>query len=62
MTSQPSAIKTRLKKRGWSQQQAAIECGVTFEHLNRVLNGHRKSNRLLTQLKSLPAREVAKAS
>jgi len=61
MTSHPrlNRIKRSLAARGWTQQAAANEAGVTFEHLNRVLNGHRISERLLDKLQSLPAREVA---
>lgn len=60
MTSQTkrNAIKHGLSARGWTQAEAAKELGVTFEHLNRVLNGHRISARLLTQAEALPAREV----
>jgi transcriptional regulator with XRE-family HTH domain len=62
MTSQRlAAIKRRLKKKGWSNRAAAQMLGVTFEHLNRVLNGHRESARLISSIEALPAREVASA-
>jgi len=62
MTSQRrAAAKKRLKKKGWSHRAAAAELGVTFEHLNRVLNGHRESARLIAAIEALPAREVAAA-
>lgn len=63
MTSHPNRekIKKAIAAKGWTQEAAAAEAGVTFEHLNRVLNGHRISERLLTKLKNLPAREVAPA-
>ena len=44
-------------KKPISQRHAARILGVSFEHLNRVLHGHRKSERLLTlyqQLLTLP--------
>jgi hypothetical protein len=40
---------------------AAAALGVTFETLNRVLNGHRDSRRLLQAIASLPAREEVQA-
>lgn len=63
MTSQAkrNAIKRGLASKGWTQADAAKTLGVTFEHLNRVLNGHRESGRLLKDLETLPAREVAAA-
>jgi transcriptional regulator with XRE-family HTH domain len=48
--------KQSLKRKGWSHRTAARELGVSFEHLNRVLNGHRESRRLLTQITKLPHR------
>lgn len=63
MTSQAKRAKVKrlLKARGWTQSEAAKATGVTFEHLNRVLNGHRQSARLIAQLEALPALEVASA-
>lgn len=63
MTSQAkrSQIKRRLAVKGWTQQEAAKDLQVTFEHLNRVLNGHRVSKSLLAKIEDLPAREVAAA-
>ena len=63
MTSHPNLrkIKKALAAKGWTQEAAAAEAGVSYEHLNRVLNGHRISGRLLAKLESLPAREVASA-
>lgn len=55
----PSDIKRRLGIKGWPQRDAAKEIGVTFEHLNRVLNGHRESSRLLDKLEALPNRKEA---
>jgi transcriptional regulator with XRE-family HTH domain len=52
MTRQQS--KVTLKRKGWSQRQAAKTLGIGFEHLNRVLNGHRESKRLLAAIESLP--------
>ncbi len=50
------AAKEKLKSKGWSHRTAARELGVSFEHLNRVLNGHRESRRLLAQVAKLPKR------
>ncbi len=36
-----------------TQSWAAVELGVTFEHLNRVLNGHRKSRSLMRRYNEL---------
>lgn len=46
--------KQRLKAKGWSHRTAARELGVSFEHLNRVLNGHRESRSLLARVARLP--------
>lgn len=51
--------KVELKKRGWTQEQAARKCGVGYEHLNRGLNGHRESRRLIAAVMALPKREEA---
>ena len=56
-----AAVKKRLRSKGWTHSAAAAELGVTYEHLNRVLNGHRESARLIARIESLPAREVAAA-
>lgn len=63
MTSQTrrAKIKRGLAAKGLTQQEAAKALGVSFEHLNRVINGHRVSARLLNQIEALPAREVASA-
>jgi hypothetical protein len=45
--------KRRLKEIGISQRKAAPQLGVTFEHLNYVLNGHRISRRLLDKIAQL---------
>lgn len=54
-------VKLRLQAKGWTQSAAAEELGVRFEHVNRVLNGHRESRSLLRRLEELPAREEAGA-
>jgi transcriptional regulator with XRE-family HTH domain len=60
MTSQRiQKLKKALARKGWSQRSAAKEIGRTFEHVNRVLQGHRVSDALLSDLEALPAREVA---
>lgn len=59
MTSQKrDTLKQTLSKRGWTQQAAAKALGVTFEHLNRVLNGHRTSASLLAKIKALPPQKM----
>lgn len=60
MTSQRrDKIKAGLRKRGISQRKAAETLGVTFEHLNRVLNGHRESARLLKDVAELSSKKEA---
>jgi plasmid maintenance system antidote protein VapI len=51
--------KSELKKKGWSNRRAAPVLGVTYPHLNKVLNGHRESRRLLRAVMALPQREEA---
>jgi hypothetical protein len=45
--------KRHLQKLGLSQRAVAPRLGVRFEHLNRVLNGHRESRRLLRAIRDL---------
>jgi transcriptional regulator with XRE-family HTH domain len=45
--------KRHLEKLGISQRSIAPQLGVRFEHLNRVLNGHRHSRRLLALIARL---------
>jgi hypothetical protein len=52
--------KASLKSKGIPQVKAAQFLGVTFEHLNRVLNGHRHSRRILAKIEALPVRETKK--
>lgn len=40
--------RASLSMRGITQAQAAKKLGVTQWHLNRVLNGHRESRRILS--------------
>jgi len=47
--------KRHLEKLGVSQRGIAPKLGVRFEHLNRVLNGHRHSRRLLALIATLEA-------
>ena len=54
--------KVTIKQRGWSQMAAAKKLGVTFEHLNRVLNGHRESRRLLAAIAKIPMRESTRTA
>ena len=55
-------IKASLKRAGITQQAAADKLKRTFEHQNRVLNGHRVSKDLLRRLEELIARETAEKS
>jgi lambda repressor-like predicted transcriptional regulator len=50
--------KSELKKKGWSNRRAAPVLGVTYPHLNKVLNGHRESRRLLAAIAELPQSPV----
>ena len=45
--------KKKLKQLGLSQRKAAPLLGVSFPHLNYVLNGHRESRRLLRKIAEL---------
>jgi lambda repressor-like predicted transcriptional regulator len=56
----PAAVRRarhELRERGWTYRTAAAECGVCYQHLSEVLNGHRKSRRLLGLIAKLPKRE-----
>jgi hypothetical protein len=46
--------KHHLKTLGYAQRKVAPLLGVTYEHLNRVLNGHLKSRSLLERISNLP--------
>jgi transcriptional regulator with XRE-family HTH domain len=46
-------IKASLKSVGITQESAARAAGVGFEQVNRVLNGHRESRRLLAKLEAM---------
>lgn len=50
-------LREALKERGWTQEAAALEAGVTQGHLNHVLHGKRHSRTLVRRL-----REIAKQS
>jgi len=47
--------KAILKAKGWSYRAAAPKLGVGYVHLSEVLNGHRKSRRILDEIPTLPA-------
>ncbi len=53
-------LKAALVRKGLTQRAAARELGVSFEHLNRVLNGRRPSARLLGQLMGLAGKEAGR--
>ena len=46
-------LKAAMVRAGLTQREAAHRLGVSFEHLNRVLNCRRPSARLLSQVLSL---------
>ena len=48
------SAKAKLKKAGWTQRAAAAVLGVHRVHLTYVLNGQRKSERLLRAIAALP--------
>ena len=53
----PAAVqeaRNNLRRKGWTIQAAAIRFDVTRQHLSLVLNGHRKSRRLLDEIAGLP--------
>lgn len=51
--------RVRPLRRLVNQTQAASLLGVTREHLNRVLNGHRESRRLLAAWEKLQGEKGA---
>jgi transcriptional regulator with XRE-family HTH domain len=46
--------RNEIRRKGWNQKSAALLIGVSRQHLNWVLNGHRQSKRILNALKELP--------
>jgi hypothetical protein len=57
----PPAVRTAralLRERGWSYRSAATQLGRTYQHLSEVLNGHRVSARLLTEISQLSSRNA----
>jgi transcriptional regulator with XRE-family HTH domain len=48
------AARNALRRKGWSQVQAAGVLGVTPVHLSYVLNGRRESRRILREIDCLP--------
>lgn len=48
------AARNALRRKGWTQVEAAKVLGVTRIHLSYVLNGHRGSRRLLNAINALP--------
>lgn len=51
---QVQAARNTLRRKGWSQVQAAKALGVTPIHLSYVLNGRRESRRILREIALLP--------
>lgn len=50
--------KALLRDKGWSLRTAAPLLGVHFTHLHYVLQGRRKSRRLLAAIEELPSRTL----
>jgi len=50
--------KDHLKNLGYSQYRAARYLEVTQSHLNRVLQGHRESGRILRLIEKMPKSDV----
>ena len=48
------AARNDLRRKGWTQVQAAGVLGVTPVHLSYVLNGRRVSRRILEKIQNLP--------
>ena len=48
------AARNAIRIKGWSQRAVAAQLGVSREHLNYVLNGRRRSKRLLDGILRLP--------
>ena len=46
--------RNQLRRKGWSQEAAAEQLGVTRVHLTFVLNGRRQSRRILSAIQELP--------
>lgn len=54
--------RIRLKRKGWTLQEAATRLGVHHVHLMRVLNGERISKRLSEAAENLPIRQRVKST
>lgn len=48
------AARNALRRKGWTQAEAARVLGVSSIHLNYVLNARRESRRLLNAIDELP--------
>ncbi len=56
-----TSLKNELRLAGLTHRETADRLGKSFEHVNLVLNGHRISARLVEEIKTLIAKEVASA-
>jgi len=52
------AARNELRRKGWSQEAAAGQLGVTRVHLTFVLNGRRQSRRILKAIQELPENPI----
>jgi len=53
-----NAAKRQLKQHGWSLRRAADFLECTPSHLSLVLDGHRKSVRLLARVAAMPVSQT----
>mgnify|MGYP003894401437 CR=1 FL=1 len=57
-TPEVQAARNDLRRKGWSQAEAARELGVSSVHLCYVLTGRRNSKRILTAIHNLPENPI----
>lgn len=53
-------VREHMSREGITQTEAAKRIGVTRWHLNRVLRGHRDSQRIFRAILAMRGEEVAK--
>lgn len=59
-TMKQEALATILKAKGWSIRAAALQTGVNWSHLARVITGERHSRRLIAKIHALPVKPEAR--
>lgn len=50
-----------MRERGWSYRTAALQLGVHFGHLHKVLTGERESLSLLQRIEGLAVRNTSES-